>query len=119
MINRVRFFKELFTANTEEEVSSVLQGLNGHSGVSWKPYGNNESNFGVMEAQQASPVPALVEKLTNSIDAILMKRCYEEGIDPKSKIAPNSVEEAVRQFFLAQEIGTYQISGANKRRQYK
>ena len=99
MINRVRFFKELFTANTEEEVSSVLQGLNGHSGVSWKPYGNNESNFGVMEAQQASPVPALVEKLTNSIDAILMKRCYEEGIDPKSKIAPNSVEEAVRQFF--------------------
>ena len=99
MINRVRFFKELFTANTEEEVSSVLQGLNGHSGVSWKPYGNNESNFGVMEAQQASPVPALVEKLTNSIDAILMKRCYEEGIDPKSKKAPNSVEEAVSRFF--------------------
>ena len=44
-------------------------------------------------------MPALVEKLTNSIDAILMKRCMQEGIDPKSKEAPRSVEDAVKRFF--------------------
>lgn len=27
---------------------------------------------------------ALVEKLTNAIDAMLMKKCYERGIDPRS-----------------------------------
>ena len=40
------------------------------------------------------------EKLTNSVDAILMRRCLELGIDPKSAGAPRSVDEAVDRFFL-------------------
>ncbi len=42
---------------------------------------------------------ALIEKITNSIDAILMKKCYEARINPKSLQAPQSIEEAVTQFF--------------------
>ena len=59
----------------------------------------NDSNFGVIENQQSSPIAALIEKITNSIDAILMKKCYEAGIDPKSLKAPQSIEDAVTQFF--------------------
>ncbi|MEJ7662198.1 MAG: hypothetical protein WKG07_22840 [Hymenobacter sp.] len=37
---------------------------------------------------RASPIAALVEKLTNSIDATLMRKCYEAGLDPTSAAAP-------------------------------
>ncbi|MGD2090584.1 MAG: hypothetical protein PVH61_30710 [Candidatus Aminicenantes bacterium] len=40
-----------------------------------------------------------MEKITNSIDAILMRRCYEERIDPKSSEAPRSMQEAIERFF--------------------
>lgn len=100
MIQEKALFHALYQASTESEVDEVIQQ---HPEVfkqeNWYPYGQNESNFGVVENQQASPIPALVEKVINSIDAILMKRCLEEGIDPKSPQAPRSVEDAVKRFF--------------------
>lgn len=48
---------------------------------------------------QSNPIAALVEKVTNSMDAILMRKCIELGIDPKSKDAPRSMDEAVDKFF--------------------
>jgi hypothetical protein len=65
----------------------------------WKAYGNNPGNFGTFENQQNNPIPALVEKITNSIDAILLKECKKRGIDTKSKEAPRSMSEAVEIFF--------------------
>ncbi|MCL8001031.1 hypothetical protein M8994_22830, partial [Brucella sp. 21LCYQ03] len=59
----------------------------------------NENNYGVIENQQASPIAALIEKITNSIDATLMRRCYEANIDPKSDDAPKTMEEARERFF--------------------
>ena len=53
----------------------------------------------MVENQQASPIPALIEKITNGIDAILMRRCLEEGTDPRSEEAPRSIESAVGRFF--------------------
>ncbi len=67
--------------------------------LEWVPLGESENNFGVIENQQASPVAALIEKLTNSIDAILMRRCLEAGIDPKSPEAPQSMHDAIEKFF--------------------
>jgi hypothetical protein len=41
-----------------------------------------------------------MEKITNSIDAILMRRCYEEGIDPRDKsVAPKNMSDAIQLFF--------------------
>lgn len=70
-----------------------------HNPHNWRPYGDNESNFSVVENQQANPVAALVEKLTNAIDAMLMKKCFEQGIDPRSHEAPRNMEEAVHKFY--------------------
>jgi len=93
-------FNQLFHAKNETEVEKIIQSSSEiFKQEYWHPYGNNESYFGVIENQQASPIPALVEKITNSIDAILTKKCYEEGIDPKSKDAPKSMEEAISKFF--------------------
>lgn len=87
-----KLFHELFSAPNEEAIDSIL-GANPilHNPTNWHPYGANESNFSVVENQQANPVAALVEKLTNSIDAMLMKKCYEQGIDPRSHQAPRSM----------------------------
>ena len=93
-------FWELFRAGTEDAVAHVIDRHPAFQDPeNWKPYGQNESNFGVVENQQASPIPALVEKIINSIDAILTRRCHEEGIDPRASKAPRSVDEAVTRFF--------------------
>lgn len=99
-MKRDDLFWELYRCPVEDHVTNALDkyGLL-NSPENWKPYGGNENNFGVVENQQASPIPALVEKVTNGIDAILEKRCLEDGIDPKSDQAPRSIEDGVATFF--------------------
>jgi len=92
-------FLQLYKSANENDVSKILEKLIKEKSVGWHPYGDNESFFGVIENQQASAIPALVEKLTNSIDAILMKKCLEAGIDPKTTQAPKSVDEAILSYF--------------------
>ncbi|RJO62134.1 hypothetical protein C4544_00690 [candidate division WS5 bacterium] len=93
-------FDSLFSAPTEEAVDAVIQS---HPDLfkneNWFPLGGDENMFGVVRNQQSNPIAAIVEKVTNSIDAILIKRCYEAGIEPKSPEAPKSMEEAIRIFF--------------------
>ena len=67
--------------------------------INWQPLGGNDNNYGIVENQQANPVAALIEKITNSIDAVLTKKCLKAGIDPKSKDAPQSMEKAKETFF--------------------
>ncbi len=93
-------FWQLYNCKTEQEVDKLIrQRSDIFAQSNWRPLGGNSDFFGVVESQQSSPVAALVEKLTNAIDAVLMRRCYEEGIDPKSESAPTSIEEAVHEFF--------------------
>ena len=99
-MNVKQLFWDFYKAPVENEVEKVLKRYSLlNSPANWRPYGGNESNFGVVENQQASPIPALIEKITNGIDAILMRRCIEEGIDPRSEEAPRTIEDAVNQFF--------------------
>ena len=94
-------FLDLYRASTESDVDDVLKkhasGMLASAG--WHPLGGIESNFGVVENQQASPIASVIEKIINSIDAILMRKCEEAGIDPRSSEAPRSMEEAVKRFF--------------------
>ena len=93
-------FERLLAAGTETEVQAILDadGL-ATDNTKWTPYGDNEAFYGVVENQQAHPIPALVEKVTNGIDAILEKRVREEGIDIRSTEAPRSVREALDRYF--------------------
>ncbi|MDE3259135.1 MAG: hypothetical protein OYM47_14990 [Gemmatimonadota bacterium] len=93
-------FWKLYKAQVEADVENVLDGYSLlDSPANWRPYGQNESNFGVVENQQASPIPALIEKITNGIDAILMRACYENEIEPRSDGSPRSIEDALCVFF--------------------
>ena len=95
-----QLFSILYFAPTEDEVEKVIRNLpDVFKAENWHPLGRNETNFGVIENQQSTPIAALIEKITNSIDAVLMKKCLEAGIDPKSERAPKSMEEAKAKFF--------------------
>lgn len=99
MDNQKLFF-QLYTAQTEDEVNKIIEDNAGiFQQKNWFPYGDDENYFAVIENQQASPIPALVEKITNSIDAVLMKKCYEAGIVPNSIAAPKSMEDAIAKFY--------------------
>ena len=93
-------FNKLYSAQTETDVDKII---NAHPDIfkpeNWYPLGEDENFFAVIENQQATPIAALIEKITNSIDAVLMKKCLQAGIDPKSNQAPKSMEEARTNFF--------------------
>lgn len=95
-----KLFFELFKAQTEADVERIIQKYPSvFQDSNWFPIGANESNFGIIENQQSNPIAALVEKITNSIDATLMKKCLSAGIDPKSTDAPRTMDLAIEQFF--------------------
>jgi hypothetical protein len=98
------FCLRLLKAETEEEVTEILtkHGYWNDRSV-WKPYGDMPNNRSIVGNQQSSSVAALVEKLVNSIDAILMAECYRKGVDPKSPKAPKTMRAAAELFFGIQE----------------
>lgn len=74
----------------------------------WMPYGGTESNIGIISSQQADPVAALVEKIVNGIDAVLMLHCRLKGVDPQSVYAAANMQEAVKEY-LGWDIPTPKV----------
>ena len=86
----------LLRADTEEEVIQIL--LNKgfwDTPELWRCYGDKEDNYSVIGNQQSRPEAALVEKVVNSVDAVLMNECWLRGISPEDSGAPKSIHEAV------------------------
>lgn len=75
----------------------------------WRRLGDQANNLGTVNNQQSDPVAALVEKVTNSLDARLMDGCFSTGMDPKSlPWAVGTPRHAVARFFEGrrdQELG--------------
>lgn len=100
LLTSKELFDKLFNSKDEDDVQLIVEEFPEiFDDANWKPLGDNYSNYGVVKNQQSNPIAALIEKATNSIDALLTKKCYELGIDPKSANAPQSMEEAVSTFF--------------------
>ena len=99
-LSNKELFLELFRAKDEEDVLNLFKSSPAvFSYENWKPLDNNPSNYGIVKNQQSNPIAALIEKVTNSIDALLTKKCYEAGIDPKSSVAPQSMNGAIEKFY--------------------
>ncbi|SHM89992.1 ATP-binding protein [Flavobacterium chilense] len=93
-------FESIYNCKTESDIENLISASSYLANAdNWFPIGQNESNFSIIENQQSNPIAALVEKVTNSIDATLMKKCIELGLDPKSKEAPKSMDDAIDIFF--------------------
>jgi hypothetical protein len=91
---------ELTEAESEQDVIGILNNYGLWDDDSyWTDYGHDENNVAIIGNQTSNPEAALVEKFTNSIDAILIKEAKLRGIDPKGKTAPQSIDEAMNLFY--------------------
>jgi len=93
----------LVKADTENEVIGFLKGCEyWNDPTVWRYYGDNENNFAIIGNQQSASDSALVEKVINSVDAVLMRECLCRGIDPEGDNAPPTIENALKEFFNIQ-----------------
>lgn len=91
---------KLVEAETEAEVESIVESDSVCSDArNWVAYGNKENNAGTVQNQQSEAVAALVEKIINAMDAVLILKSLAAGIEPTGKSAPKSIQAAVQKFF--------------------
>jgi len=88
-----KLFNRLITSTTEDEVKVIIDEFQHDKSIKWKPFGGRHDNLGTIQNQAKDPVSALVEKATNSIDAVILK------VSKKSGIQPRSMQEAMSKFF--------------------
>ena len=73
----------LAQGDTEKDIINLLKNAGYWDDPNvWEYYGNIENNYGTIGNQSNMAEFALVEKITNSIDAILIGECLKKGIDP-------------------------------------
>ena len=86
----------LLNADTEIEVIDLLKEAGyWDDAEAWHPFGGIDGNFSIIGNQSDSADYALVEKLVNSVDAVLMGECLAKGTLPNSPDAPSTIQEAV------------------------
>lgn len=91
---------KLCKAESEEEVIDILIQYDLWNPMHWKYFGQNENNYSTIGNQQSDAIAALIEKLINSADAILMKECLKRNIIPQDRVnAPHSTKKALEEFF--------------------
>jgi hypothetical protein len=101
----------LLQADTEKAVIQILKDKGFWDDQKlWRYYGDKEDNFSTVGNQQSRPEAALVEKVINSVDAVLMNACWLTGISPENSAAPKSIPEAVALYF-AGDASKYETHG--------
>ena len=104
---------ELLRAEDENHVVEILDrnGFTLDNNDIWEALGQNEGNFSTIGNQQEEGTAALVEKIVNSVDAVLLSECHAESVDPEGADAPQSMQEAVERFLGVNEGRIDNLSG--------
>ena len=90
---------ELLAAETEEDALTALTSRGLLSDTNrWRYLGDMPNNQSIVHAQQSTPAAALIEKMTNGFDSLLLRYCKAADIDPRGADAPESMAKAVEKF---------------------
>jgi len=90
----------LVQCETEEEVIEILKREKyWDRPENWQLFGGDENNYSIIGNQQSKPESAIVEKIINSVDAMLMGECLSNDIKPDSETAPQSIKDALSDYF--------------------
>ena len=100
-MNAHELFTQLLFAEDEDTADDFLiaEGLSLDNEDAWQPLGDIANNFSTVGNQQTEATGALVEKIINGIDSVLMAECARGGIEPSGTTAPKSMSQAVEAFF--------------------
>lgn len=102
---------KLVKADSEYEVINILKEAGYWSKKeNWKYFGGKENNYGDIGNQQSKADGALVEKLINSVDAVLMAENYHRLYTEKDYEPPPDIKTALQKFFNVDEGKLYNIS---------
>jgi len=107
--------ERLLEAEKEADVHRILGDAALLDDGLWLPYGGVPNNSGSFLNQQASARGALVEKVVNSIDAVLMAKAYECGDLPDGP-APHSMLEASKRYFGIRAGRLAEITSGERRK---
>jgi hypothetical protein len=90
----------LVHCENEEEVIEILKREKYWDNPdNWQLFGDDENNFSTIGNQQSKPESAIVEKIINSVDAMLMGECLKQDIKPDSAEAPQNISDALAKYF--------------------
>jgi hypothetical protein len=100
MMNLKNLCLALINCESESEIIEILT-KEGYwdDNENWQFFGKDENNYSIIGNQQSKPETAIVEKIINSVDAMLMGESLKRRIKPESDQAPESIKEALIQFF--------------------
>jgi hypothetical protein len=93
-----KIFEQLLKANTAREVTDILVELTDNHEIRWEAVGGRGNNQSTIN-MGTDPTAGLVERITNSIDAVLDLEWYQQGC-PKDIDSPRA---AVQKWFGLQE----------------
>ena len=86
----------LLASESETGVKEIIESVPAMRNQSnWRPLDKRDTNFNVTSNQASDGGKALTELMTNMVDAVLMKRAFCKGIDPKGTNAPKTMYDAV------------------------
>lgn len=97
--NSEKVFEEFLHAETEKEITRIIEKYELDKTEFWHPYGDQQSNYTIVGNQSSTAEGGLAEKKTNGVDAYLMLACMLKGIDPEGPDAPKSFKEALEVFW--------------------
>ncbi len=83
--------KQLLEARKTAEVAEILDAIEAAGKFQWRPLDDRENNLPTVNLS-ASPQRAVVERITNAIDALLEMRAHKES-DPRRFQSPRSAAE--------------------------
>ena len=90
----------LANCEAEEEVIEILKREKyWDNPENWYFFGDDENNYSIIGNQQSKPESAIVEKIINSVDAMLMGECMKRGVKTDSPEAPRSIKDALVTLF--------------------
>ena len=119
IVENKRILETLLKITSSEEIAALIEedDFFKPSNCMWIPYGRKENNAGQVEGQMRDSSNAIVEKITNSIDALLIRRCHEiDKVAPDSGAPklPKSLSEALNKYFGSEEEINIKRSGWSK-----
>lgn len=94
----------LIRCESEEEVIAILKREKYWDRQdNWQYFGGDEGNYSIIGNQQSKPEAAIVEKIINSVDAMLLAECLQRDENPESSEAPQSIKDALVRYFRIDE----------------
>lgn len=92
---------EILKLTKGSEVKELLKKYNlWEKKEAWREYGDDSMSWSIVGGQGDANF-SLNEKIVNGLDAVLMNKCWESGVNPKTEAnrAPKNIKEAIHLYF--------------------